>query len=386
MQPLGWIRTAVGRRSGAGKGKRGSRRAGVAVTLALGLALSFGAASANAEGSSVTVMTRNLYYGTDLGPVIAAQTPTDFFAAVASAYTGAQATDFARRAAAWADEIRLAQPDLVGLQEAVQWRTQTPADFAPTPDASTDSGDFVQLLLSALAARGLHYQVASESTGYDVEGPGQFPGGFMDVRLTQHEVILARSDAGLKLTNPQSGQYAAQISLPSPFPGLSFPLPWSWASVDVTAHGRSFRLVTTHLDSDVGAIQVAQAKELLAGPTKTALPVVLVGDLNSDADAPAVTGVVPDTETYSDILAGGFADGWTATHPRQPGYTCCEAEDLLNVKPTLDQRIDYVLTRGPFHVSSESVVGDSVLERLLYGRWPSDHAGVVARVELGAHG
>jgi hypothetical protein len=82
-------------------------------------------------------------------------------------------------------------------------------------DATTDAGDFVQLLLSALAARGLHYQLAAESTGYDVEAPGLFPAGLMDVRLTQHEAILARTDGGLTLSNPQAHQYATFISVPS---------------------------------------------------------------------------------------------------------------------------------------------------------------------------
>jgi hypothetical protein len=326
------------------------------------------------NGTTVTVMTRNLYLGTDLTPVLQASTQLGFVLAVASAFDEAQASDFAGRANAWADEIAVTRPDLVGLNEAVQWRTG-PADGRAL-DATTNAGDFVQLLLSALAARGLHYQVAAESTGYDVEAPGLFPTGFMDVRLTQHEAILARTDEGLTLSNPQAHQYATSITVGSVVG--SFSLPWSWASVDVTKNRRTFRFATTHLINLSGAAQVAQAQEFLQGPASTTLPMIFVGDLNSDADAAAVTGVVPDTETYGDVVAAGFRDSWAATRPGDPGYTCCEAEDLLNTTPTLDTRIDYVLTRGAIMPVGDVLVGNSILERLLFGRWPSDHAGVVA--------
>jgi hypothetical protein len=322
-------------------------------------------------------MARNLYQGTDLTPVIQAPSPQAFVLAVANAYDEAQSSDFAARANAWATEIAVTRPDLIGLNEAVQWRTG-PANGVLL-DATTDAGDFLQLLLSALATRGLHYQVAAKSTGFDVEAPGLFQTGLMDVRVTQHEAILARTDGGLTLTNPQADRYATFISVPSVVG--PFPLPWSWASVDVTKHGKTFRFATTHLDSISGAAQAAQAQEFLSGPGATTLPAIWVGDFNSDANA-QVTGVVPNTRTYGDVIAAGFRDSWAATRPGNPGYTCCQAHDLLNLTSTLDTRIDFVFTRGPISPVLNLRVGSSVLERLLYGRWPSDHAGVLAVLKV----
>src|SRR5205807_5882838 len=112
----------------------------------------------------------------------------------------------------------------------------------------------------------------------------------MDVRLTQHEAILARTDAGLTLSNPQAHQYATSITIPTVIGNIT--LPWSWASVDVTKHARTFRFATTHLDPIAGEAQAAQAQEFLHGPAATTLPMIWVGDLNSDADASTVTGVV----------------------------------------------------------------------------------------------
>ena len=226
----------------------------------------------------------------------------------------AQATDFPGRAKAWADEIEHARPDLIGLQEAALWRTQTPADFSPTPNATTVQADLVGLLLAELRSRGLKYEVVIAQTGYDIEAPGLFPTGFVDVRLTQREVILARKSPGLKLTNAQGGQYAAIVTVPTII-GVPVSLPWAWASVDATRSGHSFRFATTHLDPISGVAQQAQADEFLAGPGSTTLPIVWVGDFNSDAEATVITGVPSATATYGSIIASGFSDAWKAKPP-----------------------------------------------------------------------
>jgi endonuclease/exonuclease/phosphatase family metal-dependent hydrolase len=332
-------------------------------------------------GTVVTVMTRNLYFGTDLTPVVTSQSQSQFFTAVATAYSEAQASNFSGRLNRVADEIAATRPDLVGLQEAVQWRTQFPADFIPL-NAQTDAGNFVPILLGALAARGLDYVVASEATGYDVEAPGAFPGPFplfTDVRLTQHEVILARR--GLGLSNAQSGRYAAADIIPSVVGPIV--LPWAWASVDVTKAGQTFRFGTTHLDSNVGATQQAQAQEFVGGPGNTPLPLVWVGDFNSAAAASGATDVPPDTPTHNQVVAAGFTDAWAATRSDDPGFTCCNAENLLNPTPTYTDRIDYVFSRGAVRPIGALRVGVLPLERISTGQWPSDHAGVFAALIVG---
>jgi endonuclease/exonuclease/phosphatase family metal-dependent hydrolase len=355
------------------------------VVLASLLSIGPGTASTQAAGSELRVMTRNLSFGTDLSPILAATTQFEFVTAVSAAYVQARATDFPGRAKAWADEIERARPDLIGLQEAVLWRTQTPADFSSTPNATTVQADLVGLLLAELRSRGLKYELVIAQTGLDIEAPGLFPAGLVDVRLTQREVILVRKSAGLKLTNPQGGQYAARLTIPTII-GVPVSLPWAWASVDATLGGHAFRFATTHLDPTVGAFQQAQADEFLAGPGSTALPIVWVGDFNSDAEATVITGVPSATATYGSIIASGFTDTWKTKHPTDRGFTCCQATDLLNSTSTLTERDDLVLTRGPFHVAKASLVGDETTDRLLTGLWPSDHAGVVVTLDLESGG
>ena len=365
---------------GSRRGPRPMRAPFLAVLAGL-VMLAPGAATVRGADAEVTVMTQNMSFGTDLSPILEATNQFEFVTAVATAYTQAQATDFPGRAKAWANEIERAKPDLIGLQEAALWRTQTPADFSPTPNATTVQADLVALLLAELRSRGLKYEVVIAQTGFDIEAPGLFQTGLVDVRLTQREVILVRKSAGLRLANAQGGQYAAFLTIPN-VTGVSVSFPWAWASVDATRNGRSFRFATTHLDPISGAAQEAQAAEFLAGPGSASLPIVWVGDFNSDADAAVITGVPGATATYGSIIATGFADAWLAKHPAEPGFTCCQATDLLNPISTLTERDDLVLTRGPFHIGRASIVGDEAGDRLASGLWPSDHAGVVVTLEL----
>ena len=70
----------------------------VLITVAVGLALVTTApapAKPSANGHrGVTVMTRNLYLGADLDPILLAQTPEQLVLAVTQAWSDVQATDF----------------------------------------------------------------------------------------------------------------------------------------------------------------------------------------------------------------------------------------------------------------------------------------------------
>src|ERR1051325_5537421 len=65
-----------------------------------------------------------------------------------------------------------------------------------------------------------------------------------------------------------------------------------------------------------------------------------------------------------------------------PGFTCCEAGDLLNPTPTLNQRIDLIFLRGGLGVANTSLIGTEQADRPGSGLWPSDHAGVAAPLRL----
>jgi endonuclease/exonuclease/phosphatase family metal-dependent hydrolase len=324
-------------------------------------------AGSMAGGNKVIgVMSRNLYLGADLGPVIAAQTMPAFLAATTAAWKMVQKNDFHLRAQELADEIASKRPALVGLQEAFTWRTQTPADGTATP-AKTIVYDFLPELQAALAARGVKYRAVASVELLDVEAPTLLG---IDVRATDHDVILAREDVhATKIAEVVYSQL-----LPLSILGEPFLLKRGYVAVDVKYRGEQLRFVNTHLESFHPLVRTAQGTELAASPilADASRPVVLVGDLNS----------LPGTEGEAALAHVGFADVWPRVHPGNPGLTCCFGEDLTIPGGVFDQRIDYVLTRGLFEPRAAAVTGMNPAVRV-EGLWPSDHGGIFAELRIG---
>jgi endonuclease/exonuclease/phosphatase family metal-dependent hydrolase len=311
-------------------------------------------------------MTQNLFLGADLNPIFRAPSLFALFAAVGGAWDSVQANDFPARAQALADEIAAARPDLVGLQEATLYRTDVPPDGPATP-AETVAYDYLQLLVDALAQRGLSYEPVSVFTGGDAELPAGLPPQ-LDIRLTDRIVVLARTTGGprVHVSNPQAGAFPTAFTVQTVAGPIT--LPRGWASVDVKVRGDRFRFVSTHLEAFSPLIRNPQAAQLLGGPVATDLPIVVVGDFNSGPGA--------DLGAYGILTGGGLVDAW----PGGP-VTCCHAPNL-HLDAPLTKRVDLVLTRGGFGTAAADVVGEESADRTPSGLWPSDHAGVVATLQL----
>lgn len=323
----------------------------------------------------LTVMSRNVYHGVDaeISSVLSATSLQELLNRVADVYQGYATRNFPERAQSLAAEIEVTQPVLIGLQEAVLVRTGPFNNPAP---AETVAFDYVQVLLNALSQRGLHYTVIADNRGLDVELPSAL--GF-DVRHTDREVILARTDIPpglLRLSNSQIGDFTNNCQFPL-LAGQAVTVQRGWASVDVWTRGRTFRFISTHLEANCPSnpnVRVKQAKEVLDGPAQTSLPVVLVGDINSSP-------IDPSPSAYRKIAHRGFVDAWNVAG-NGSGFTCCQDGNLLNPESKLNRRIDVVFFRGAFSVRAMTVTGNTPASRVASGLWPSDHAGVVATLEI----
>src|ERR687897_2585327 len=349
-------------------------------------ATSAAASNRPTDSQHITVMTRNLYLGANLDQAILAilsgnqQVITD---AATVTWASVVATNFPERAEVLADEIAHSQPQLVGLQEVSLYRTGPPDTFSenPTP-ARRVRLDYLEILLQELHERNLHYAPVAVTKNFDVENPGYTaPGVLQDIRLTDRDVILARTDlpsSELKLSNVQTANFHTNASLPIGDTGQFVTISRGWGSVDVTSGGHKYRFINTHLEQEgiFNQVQVAQGNELLSGPANTSLPVILVGDFNSRADG---TG----TPTYSNLTGAGFTDAWSVTHPGELGNTFGHEPLLRNTTVNLTERIDLVLFRGSVSAINADVVGDELGDRTPSGLWPSDHAGLMARIGLG---
>ncbi len=329
------------------------------------------------------VMVRNLYLGTDVSRILAAP-PEQIPLAVWTAHVEVNQSRPAERMARIAEEIAAGRPDLIGLQEAVRIYTQTPGDFSQGNPQRAENlqYDYLQLLLDALSARGMHYQVASVAVNMDLEIPAFDPTGpvLYDTRIVNQDVILVRE--GVSYQNARHGIYQARV--PINLAGMQIFYLRSWTAVDARVQGYQLRFVNTHLEAYSPLVTLLQANELLALFGGAQLPVVMVGDFNSPADAPPSD---PRGDAYRAIIAAGFRDVWAAANPGQPGYTCCHADDLRNPTPDLNRRIDLIFLGGQYRVprgfrgvGSVEVIGDELGDRTPSGLWPSDHAGLLAQV------
>lgn len=347
-------------------------------TAALLLAITAGTtclrpAFADNDDGVVRVMTQNLYEGTNFSELLSATTPPAFLAAVTATRQNILATKPAVRAAAIAREIARERPHLVALQEAAILRSGLVPVTNPPTAATAVEVDQLALLLAELDNLGHRYRVVSILPNLDAQAPSSTGAS---VRITTRTVIIARSGRDdVRLSNIQSYEYLAAASLPTPV-GLSIPNQRGWTSVDVKVNGRDVRFVTTHLDQSplFGARQVTEL--LQTAVNSTTMPVILVGDFNVGANVPSD----PSFANYQSLLNGGLVDAWTKKGSG-PGLTCCQTPSVSVPTPNFVVRVDLVLLRGDIDVRNIHLVGNQPAD-FVNGVWPSDHAGIVATLQM----
>jgi endonuclease/exonuclease/phosphatase family metal-dependent hydrolase len=376
-----------------------------AIAMAL-LALPAGA-QAQANTVNVKVMTRNVYLGADLTPAIQAANTNDFIDANGQIVRDVDTNNFPIRAKGLAQEILQKKPDLVGLQEVSLWRHGPVNDAAPFtcnggPDdnppfgcdftASTVRYDYLKNLMQQLNKDNLLYKVVKSQQEFDFEAPtdyngvpgdGDAPGannnGEENDRLTMRDVILKRLNSGVVTTNVKAGHFDTLYE-PKVAGVVTVHVLRGWAQADVTVRGsHKFRFVNTHLEAfGDPTIRRDQARELVrsGGPAASQLPVILLGDLNSDDD----TVQDGDRLAYKVLSDHGFRERSTATP-----LSCCLKSDIITQGgggsiSDFDHQVDHVLTNAPQLVTlqNSSVTGRQPVN----GFWDSDHAGLFSTLLL----
>ncbi len=342
----------------------------------------------NGKGQVARFMTRNLYLGADLTPVIDAMDLPSLVAGAGAILRQVTASNFPVRAKGLAAEILEAKPDLVGLQEVALWRTGPPsiAPILGAPrTATTVRYDFLALLLDELNGGEERYrpvviqeeadlEAPADENGISGDGPAPTTDAELNARLTIRDVILERVDAGLCVSNPEGGNFQNLLVLP--ILGNPVTVARGWARVDARVRGsRPFRFVNTHLEAFDPNIRALQASELVAqgGPASGDLPVILLGDLNSDDD----TVPPADQQAYRVLLAAGFVERSTSDP------SCCieSSPDLTaGTVEEFNHQVDHIMTDAPDRVG---VVKSFVTGREMQnGYWNSDHAGLFSALRI----
>jgi endonuclease/exonuclease/phosphatase family metal-dependent hydrolase len=366
------------------------RRPGILLSAIAILALAAPTVAEAAKGDGgpkVTVMTRNVFLGADLGPALEATTLDGAIDGAGVILNEVDATNFPERAVPLAREIKESKADLVGLQEVALWRQQIPSDLPPEfggTEATEVRYDFLALLLQELQAIGANYEVVEVQQEFDQELPADLDGSNatggafgaeLDGRLTMRDVILAKKGSNAK---PGATDGANFTNMFVPLVGGTIPIPVErgWVSTEVRASGTEFRFVNTHLEAfGDDTIREAQAKELFApgGPLDTDKQVILVGDLNSGTEARHnIHGT--DQLAFSALLGFGMTDNGAV-------QSCCYS-DLFDETQVFDHTVDHVMTKPALVTRNAFVTGNDPAEITPSGLWPSDHGGVVSTLQL----
>jgi hypothetical protein len=389
--------------------------AGLLLTVLLVLAGSAAPAGDQRNEPSLSVMSRNQYFGTNLAPVAAAPDLPSFLQAAMAALAEIAANNFPERAVALAREIADRQPHVVALQEVDDFRLNGVHTVGPP------FVDQLELTLAALHELGASYVAVAEVQNLSVTLPVDLDNDGVPeslVSVTDRDVILARRDlvdAGLVSPVPLSAicerpsadggpgcNFSFYVTANTPFGPLA--IERGFVAVDVMLGGRVFRVVNTHLEVEnldpsnplSPLIQSAQAAELkaLIDAVSGGTSVILAGDFNSTPDDPLFPDPVfgPFARPVRQFAegvdlvnvpspGGPYLDTWLLRPGRPAGFTCCN-EDLGSREFFVRERKDLVFSRDLPLAVKANVLGTDPVDRTTSGLWPSDHAGVWVRLEF----
>ena len=381
------------------------------------------------EPYRITVMSRNIYLGADVG--VALELIPNFPKAAQFMWDQVKKTDFATRAPKLARESAQDRPEIIGVQEATIWYCKK--------DLFSDKVEvfnFLDQFIAATKASGVGYSLAT-ANGVEAFNPGYsiaaipyvtkvrdpevfnpiFGQDTASCGFTIGDALLVRDDVKDRIIQVGNTEYDATYSIVPTL--MTIYRGYTWA--DFKVQDSVVRLITTHLESiwDENKVpnSALQAQQLVADLKNAKMPIVIMGDFNADYRDPRPQGepnpgeqpVASETcptpggakcNAYSTMIEAGFENA--SPDAKNPRYFTWGASALLNgpdKKRVLDakksgnqygftDRLDYIFTKNVYATVSSKIIGNVWPDGS--GVWdcgkdkcfPSDHAGVVATIEL----
>ena len=385
--------------------------------------------SASANSPTMTVMSRNIYLGADVGTAM--KLLPDFPAAAQFMWDQVKHNDFRKRAPKLAAELASAKPDLVGIQEATVWYCKK-----DLWSSRVTVFDYLQLLTDATKSTGVGYSVAKArgveafNPGYSISAipyltkvtdPELFPSIFKEKTaycgFTIGDAILVRDDRASDIRQVGNTEYEASYSIVPTL--MTIYRGYTW--VDIKESDGVVRVVSTHLESifdkDKTPNSVLQAQQLVTDLKSVRMPLVVLGDFNADyrdprassapnpGEQPVVGKACPtpgerSCNAYWIMLDSGFTN--LSPDAEDPKNFSWGATDLLNgPDPKRDtvartfgnengftDRLDYVFGRNGVTTQSSRIIGntwpsgESIWDCGTQRCFATDHAGVVATFSI----
>lgn len=275
-------------------------RAATAAAMIAG-SLTFGAVgaplAAAEDDEQVTVLSRNIYLGADVGTALDAL--PDLPKAAGLLWEEMRLTDWPTRVNWLAEEIVESAPDVVGLQEAARWVCK-PSLLR----GEVDVHNFTEDLLAAISAAGAEYVVAqagsdrAENEAFqigplpfvDVTDPEVFQPLFgkdsVACGFVLSDVLLVRAELAENVQRAGTSEFEDRVSLVPTV--MAIDRGYAWA--DIAIGSSVVRFVTAHLESlwyeNEVPLAATHARQLVADLEATTGPLVVVGDFNSDPRDP----------------------------------------------------------------------------------------------------
>jgi endonuclease/exonuclease/phosphatase family metal-dependent hydrolase len=381
------------------------------------------------EPYRITVMSRNLYLGADVG--VALEKIPNFPAAAQFMWDQMRQTNFALRAPKLAREAVQDRPEIIGVQEATIWYCKKDL-FGDQVEVF----NFLDEFIAATKQTGVGYSLAT-ANGQEAFNPGykiapvpfltkvNDPEVFQPIfqqdsaacGFTIGDALLVRDDVKQQIIQVGNSEYEATYSIVPVL--MTIYRGYTWA--DFKVRDSVVRVITTHLESlwDENKVpnSALQAQQLVADLKDAKMPVIILGDFNADPRDPRITKepnpgeqpVVSETcptpggakcNAYSTMVEAGFDNA--SPDASNPRYFTWGASALLNGPDKkrekfaykfgnqygFTDRLDYIFTKNVYATVSSKIIGNVYPDGS--GVWscgtelcfPSDHAGVVATIEL----
>ena len=368
--------------------------------------------SAQAVEPTFTVMSRNIYLGADVG--VALELIPDMPAAAQFMWDQVNKNDFSKRSVALAAEIQSYKPDVIGLQEATIWYCKKNAW-----SKKVEVFNFTDQLLQALDG---DYVLASKdgktafNPGYSinpipfltmVKDPERFQKVFgQDKAACGFQIgdaLAIKKELAGQVVRVGNTEYEDSYSIVPTL--MTIYRGYTWADINIA--NIPVRFITTHLESIWDENKVPntakQATQLIKDVKETNMPLVIIGDFNSDPRDPrpanaANPGLQPTASkecpagsskcnAYRLMKEAGFNDaGPDASDPTTytwgmnalltgPDPDRLKAAQAMGNEYGFTDRLDYIFTKNGIDVTTSQIIGYKA-------PYATDHAGVFAEFTI----
>ncbi len=392
-----------------------------------------------ADQKSISVMTRNIYLGADVG--VALDLLPDFPAAAQFMWDQMRTTNFEERSKYLAKEFAAYKPDLIGIQEATKWVCKK-----GVLSKKEIVFDFLDILITETKKTGVGYSLISKdnnstfNTGFSipaipkltmVEDPETFDPIFgrntaaCGFEIADALLIRDGLDAKvLQIGNSEFQDHHTVIPV-----AMEIYRGYTWADLEI--NGQVIRFVTTHLESlfDENSVPTSsiQADQLIQDLSSTSIPLVVMGDFNADPRDPRPSinpGGQPITNSecpaqevnasaanfnskcnaYWKMIEAGYMDsGPNSLDPKNltwgasallngPDASRGEAAKAIGNNHGFTDRLDYIFVKNGIQVESSNLIshtwpeGDFVwscfVDEIAQPCFSSDHAGIFSKLSF----